>query len=195
MGLIDRDYMHERHRKTQANSAGRLERHRIHQNKWPMMRIACWTFGVCSLIYLGTKYVILPVGTAPFPVSGQVLWYVPQVTGAGAPFSVTAPDRGDDLYAVRVTEVGTGRIVGLVPLRRGETVKVEVPLGQYEMMFASGSRWYGPEKLFGFSGEKKKAVKTFNFYRSGNVINGNSVNLTNRIDGNLQTRPMMPFDK
>ena len=85
--------------------------------------------------------------------------------------------------------------MGVVPLRRGETVKVQVPLGQYEMIFASGSRWYGPEELFGFSGKKKKAVKTFNFYRSGNVISGNAVNLTDRINGNLQTRPVMPFDK
>ena len=195
MGLMDRDYMHERHRKARATSAGRLERNRVNEDKWPMMRVACWTFGVCSLIYLGTKYVFLPAGAAPFPVSGQVLWYVPQGEGAGAPFSVTAPDRGDAFYAVRVTEVGTGRMVGLVPLRRGETVKVKVPLGQYEMTFASGSRWYGPEELFGFSGEKKKAIKTFNFYRSGTETIGHTLDLTSRIDGNLQTRPMLPFDK
>lgn len=160
-----------------------------------MMRIACWTFGICSLIYLGTKHLILPTGAAPFPVSGQILWFIPPAKGAGAPFSVTAPNRGNAFYVVSVNEVSTGRMVGLVPLRRGETVKVEVPLGQYEMTFASGSHWYGPEKLFGFLGEKKKAVKTFNFYRSGNVISGNSVNLTDRIDGNLQTRAVTPFDR
>ena len=74
-------------------------------------------------------------------------------------------------------------------------MKVKVPLGQYEMTFASGSRWYGPEELFGFSGEKKKAIKTFNFYRSGTETIGHTLDLTSRIDGNLQTRPMMPFDK
>ncbi len=194
MGLIDRDYMHERHRKEGAKPGARFERHKA-QDRWLMIRIACWTFAVFSLIYLGTKYVILPAGAIPFPVSGEALWYVPQVEGAGAPFTVTAPDQGDKFYAVRVTEVGTGRMVGLVPLRRGETVKVQVPLGQYEMIFASGSRWYGPEELFGFSGDKKKAVKTFNFYRSGNVISGNSVNLTDRINGNLQIRSVMPFEK
>ena len=195
MGLIDRDYMHERHRKAGKSSDSRFQRARTHQVKWSMMRITFWTLAVCSLIFLVTKYVILPAGSITFPVSGQVLWFVPQIEGAGAPFTVTAPDRGDKFYAVRVTEVGTMRTVGIVPLRKGETVTVQIPLGQYEMIFASGSLWYGPEKLFGFSGKKKKAVKTFNFYRSGNVINGNSVNLTDRINGNLQTRPVMPFDK
>jgi len=195
MGLIDRDYMHERRRKAGAGSDTRYERPRGHQVKWPAIRIACWTFAVCSLLYVSSKYLIFPAGAIPFPASGQVHWYVPQVDGVGAPFTVTAPDQGDNFYAVRVTDVGTGRMVGVVPLRRGETVKVQVPLGQYEMIFASGSRWYGPEELFGFLGKKKKAVKTFNFYRSGNVINGNAVNLTDRINGNLQTRPVMPFDK
>lgn len=195
MGLIDRDYMHERHRKAGKSSDSRSHRAAAHKAKWSMMRITFWTLAVCSLIFLATKYAILPVGSLPFPVSGQALWFVPQVEGAGAPFTVTAPDRGDKFYVVQITETGTMRMVGLVPLRSGETVTVQVPLGQYEMIFASGSSWYGPEKLFGFSGKKKKAVKTFNFYRSGNVINGNSVNLTDRINGNLQTRPVTPFDK
>ena len=195
MGLIDRDYMHERHQKTRANSVTRFERRRVHQTRWPMMRIACWTFAFCSLIYLGTKYVVLPAGALSFPISGHVLWYVPQAEGASASLTVTAPDRGDNFYVVRLTEVGTGRIVGIVPLRKGETVKVQVPLGQYEMIFASGSRWYGPEELFGFLGEKKKAVKTFSFYRSGNVTNGHFINLTNTLNGNLQTRSVTPFDK
>ena len=195
MGLIDRDYMHERHRKAQAKPGVRLERHQVQQDNWPMMRITRWTFAICALIFLCTKYVILPKSAMPFPSPGQIIWYVPQVNEEGAPFSVSAPNQGDALYAVRVAELSTGRVVAIVPLRRGETVKAQVPLGQYEMTFASGSSWYGPERLFGFFGEKKKAVKTFDFYRSGNVTTGISVDLTNRLDGNLQTRPVMPFDK
>ena len=195
MGLIDRDYMHERNRRPAKAFGTQSQQHRAHQVKRPMLRIALWTLAVCALIFLGIKYAVLPAGSLPFPASGQVLWFVPQADGAAAPFGVTAPDRGDLFYAVRVTEVGTMRMVGVVPLRRGETVTVQVPLGQYEMVFASGSHWHGPEKLFGFSGKKKKAVKTFNFYRLGNVVNGNAVNLNERLNGNLQTRPVLPFEK
>ena len=194
MGLSDRDYMHERHRKPRGNSTPRSQPYRTPPDTWPMIRIAWWTICVCSLVYLGTKYLILPVGTMPFPGAGHALWFAAH-DSATAPLTVIAPIRGDSLYAVRVQEFGTGRLIVIIPVRKGETVKVQVPLGQYEMVFASGSRWYGPEKLFGFLGEKKKAVKTFDFYRSGNQTTGHTVDLTNRINGNLPTRVMTPLDK
>lgn len=185
MGLMDRDYMHEPRRALPTKPVYR-----------PMTsRIIWWSIGVCALIFIGTKYVLLPAGSMPFPMSGQTLWYVPQKSDQGAPLTISAPSRGAAYYAVRLHEAGSGRLVGLIPLRLGETVKVEVPLGQYEMTFASGTWWYGPDKLFGLTGELKKAIKVFHFYRTNNQIMGHTVDLSNRFDGNLPTRPLTPFDK
>ena len=195
MGLLDRDYMHDRHRKERRNSPPPLRPNRAVSVKSSKKRIVWWALLACSLAYLVFKYLVLPAGAVPFPAPSQALWFVPQDMKTGAPLTVTAPSRGDTFYAVRVQELGTGRVIVVIPLRKGETVKVHVPLGQYEMVFASGSYWHGPEKLFGFSGEKKKAVKTFDFYRSGNQTTGHAIDLTNRIDGNLQTREITPFEK
>ena len=196
MGSMDRDYMHDRHRKPQARATGRLVGSAAKKGHWPMLRITYWTLVVCALIYLGTKYLVHHPSESPlFPASGQVFWYVPHETGVGAPLSVTAPVKGNAFYAVSLAEKTTGRLVGLIPLRKGETVEVQVPLGQYEMTFSSGSSWYGPEKQFGFWGDKKKALKTFDFYQSGNQTVGHTVDLTTRLDGNLKTRDVVPFEK
>ncbi len=195
MGLLDRDYMHERHRQARTKVRPFPSRAAASMDKWPMKRVVLWTVNICLLAYLSIKYLILQAGVVPFPNSGEAIWFAPHEVSAVAPLTVKAPSRGDSFYAVRVQESGSGRLIVLIPLRKGETITVQVPLGQYEMTFASGSRWYGPEKLFGFLGEKKKAVKTFDFYRSGSVTTGNTIDLTNRIDGNLPTRALTPFEK
>jgi hypothetical protein len=160
-----------------------------------MWTVAWWTFGVCAAIYLCVKLLILPARTVPFPSSGQALWYVQVDQKATAPLNISAPISGDKLYAVRVSAADTGQMVALIPLRRGETVKVGMPFGKYEMVFASGARWYGPEELFGFTGKEQKAVKVFHFYRSGNQTTGHTIDLTNRLNGNLPIREVLPFEK
>lgn len=183
MGLTDRDYMHERHR-----SAASV-------NGWSKSRIVWWTIGICAALYLAVKYLVVPAGGLPFPPHGQVMWYVSAPDATGAPLTIKAPARGDQLHAVRINEAGTGRLVGLVPLRVGETVSVSVPLGTYEFVFASGRSWHGPEKLFGFTGKKTKTAEPLHFYRTGSQTMGHTIDLTQRVDGNLPTRPLAPFEK
>lgn len=187
MGLIDRDYMHERHRRT--NVQGK------HTSGWSKRKIAWWTLCTCAWIYLGVKYLVLPASGLPFPPQGQVLWYINPPGAGGATLTIKAPARGGELHAVRINEAGTGRLIGLVPLRVGETLSFSVPLGAYEFVFASGKSWQGPEKLFGFTGKKTKTSEPLHFYRTGNQTIGHTIDLTQRVDGNLPTRPLAPFER
>ncbi len=186
MGLIDRDYMHERHRRRHA------QRSSDDRAKW---KIAGWTICSCAAIYLCVKYFVLPASGLPFPPQGQVLWYINPPGSLGATLTIKAPVRGSELHAVRINEAGTGRLIGLVPLRVGETLSLSVPLGAYEFVFASGRSWQGPEKLFGFTGKRTKTAEPLHFYKTGNQTIGHTIDLTQRVDGNLPTRPLAPFEK
>lgn len=189
MGLMDRDYMHERHR------AARKGTHRHPKKDGITWSAIGWTMAVCATVFVVVKYGVLAASAQPFPPSGAVLWYVAVNDGQTAPLTITAPPTGDGLHAVRVDLAEGGPTIALIPLRRGERVKVEIPLGRYEMTFASGERWLGPEDLFGMTGEKRKANKIFHFYRSGNQTMGHQIDLTKRLDGNLTTRPSTFLDR
>lgn len=187
MGLLDREYMHERHRRGDSRIASK--------RSWSKSRVVWCTVSVCAALYLAVKYLVLPASVRPFPPHGQVMWYVNTPDATGAPLTIKAPARGDQLHAVRINEAGTGRLIGLVPLRVGQVVSINVPLGAYEFVFASGQSWQGPEKLFGFTGKKTKTAEPLHFYKTGNQTVGHTIDLTQRVDGNLPTRPLAPFER
>lgn len=189
MGLMDRDYMHERHRSEGRRAIGDASSNGV---TW---RAVGWTITLCAVVYLVVKYGVLALPAQPFPPSGSVFWYTQINEGQTAPLTIAAPQTGDSFHVVRVDQAGGGPTVALIPVRRGHTVKVDVPLGQYEMIFASGERWLGPEELFGITGEKRKAAKVFHFYRNGNEITGHNIDLTKRVGGNLETRPSTFLDR
>ena len=63
------------------------------------------------------------------------------------------------------------------------------------MTLASGKSWQGPEKLFGVTGDVQVAVEPMHFYRTGNQQMGHRIDLAQRIDGNMQTRAVNPWEK
>ena len=133
-------------------------------------------------------------GTLPLPASGWVYWYAPQGSEL-APFGIVAPATGDRMHAVRLSDWNTGKLVAVVTVRRGERAKTSVPLGMYQLTLASGDHWYGPEKLFGFWGNERKATSPMHFYRTPTGTTGIDIDLADRLNGNLQTRPVTPLDR
>ncbi len=81
----------------------------------------------------------------------------------------------------------TGRPALTLFVRGGETEKIKVPLGTYELRYASGDKWYGYEHLFGKNTSYSKADKTFTFQVQDNSVNGYTVTLYRVANGNLRT--------
>ena len=57
------------------------------------------------------------------------------------------------------------------------------------MTIASGKTWQGTETLFGRGGDVREAVAPMQFYKSEGQSHGHRIDLAQRINGNLQTRP------
>ena len=64
-----------------------------------------------------------------------------------APFTVHGIP---DLHClVKLYDFNTQKPVMSVFVHKGSTVKVKIPLGTYELKYATGERWYGYDYLFG----------------------------------------------
>lgn len=124
-----------------------------------------------------------------FPVSGEVWWYTTQ--RGVAPLQIRS-SLGDN-YLVKLDDVITGEPVLTVFIRGGKTEEVEVPLGTYEVKYASGNRWYGSTYLFGPDTQYSKAEQNFTFTSNGSqysgyTYSGYTITLYKVRDGNLRTR-------
>ena len=52
---------------------------------------------------------------------------------------------------MKLEDASTGKNIMTVYVRGGMTEEVKVPIGRLKMKYATGTDWYGPEKLFGRS--------------------------------------------
>jgi hypothetical protein len=102
-----------------------------------------------------------------------------------APFEIKAAQGSH--YLLKLVDAYTYSPVMTVFVRSGTTVEVEVPLGTYEVRYASGETWYGYEYLFGPETSYSKADKTFTFEVVGNQVSGFTITLYKVPHGNLHT--------
>jgi hypothetical protein len=123
------------------------------------------------------------------PYSGSVRTY----TSAEriAPFEIKAAQGSH--YLVRLVDASHAPVL-IVFVRRGTTVNVDVPLGTYEVRYASGESWYGYEYLFGPATAYSKADKTFTFEVVGNQVSGFTITLYKVAGGNLRTSTIKPTE-
>jgi len=97
-------------------------------------------------------------------------------------------------YLVRLEDLASGKNAMEVFVRGGTTVEIEVPLGTYQLKYASGKNWYGTTHLFGPETAYNKADTPFRFYIEGQRISGYTVTLYRVQDGNLRTSQLNPKD-
>jgi hypothetical protein len=109
-----------------------------------------------------------------------------------APFDIRTPSGSN--YFVKLWEPYSHRIVLTAYIEGGRTLSAEVPLGHFEMRYATGSHWYGASNLFGRETAYFKADKTFDFEIQGGEIRGYTVELIKQVGGNLRTRPISESD-
>jgi hypothetical protein len=128
---------------------------------------------------------------APVRILAGETWY----RGSGnreAPFSVEV-GAGED-YFIKVKSASTAKEVLGAYILGGTKFKTKLPLGSYELSYASGDLWYGEEFLFGPNTDYSKADKSFQFTKSGRSINGVSVKLVRVVNGNLKTKNISKDD-
>ncbi|MEK6200792.1 hypothetical protein [Psychrobacter sp. P11G5] len=94
---------------------------------------------------------------------------------------------GSGYYLVKLVTTGTDDIVMTIFIHAGQSLTTEVPLGSYDIKYASGEKWYGYEDLFGAETEYSKANSVFYFQDTGYQISGYNITLYQVTNGNLST--------
>jgi hypothetical protein len=102
--------------------------------------------------------------------------------------------RGSHNYYAKLCDWQTGAPVVTFFIRAGQTIDLEVPLGSYQLKYASGDTWYGENYLFGEATSYAKADERFDFRVIGDQISGYTVELFLQENGNLRTEAIDPED-
>lgn len=109
-----------------------------------------------------------------------------------APFEIQTS--GSGYYLVKLVRTGTDDLLMTIFIHAGQSVTTEVPLGSYDVKYASGETWYGYEDLFGAETEYSKADSIFHFQDTGYQISGYTITLYQVTNGNLSTSEISASD-
>lgn len=107
-----------------------------------------------------------------------------------APFEIKSSYGSD--YVVKLADYLSGQTVMTVFVRGGETVNVHVPLGNFAVKYATGSKWYGYKYLFGPETGYSVANDPFTFRVYGDQVEGFTITLYKVPNGNLRTQKIKP---
>ncbi|NDP46865.1 MAG: hypothetical protein GZ085_00470 [Sulfuriferula multivorans] len=101
-----------------------------------------------------------------------------------APFRIKTTNAGEHYY-VKLTHPGSTVPVVHFFIRSGGTIEADVPLGTYELKYATGKDWSDAESHFGPRTNYWKSGKRVTFSFDGNQYAGNEVQLIMQRTGNL----------
>ena len=106
-----------------------------------------------------------------------------------APFEIRT--RGTSHYLVKLQSQYSSNQAMTIFVQSGRTIDITVPLGRYELRFASGDKWYGYDKLFGPETAYSKGEGVMNFTKQstteGYRVLGHTVTLYAVAGGNYKT--------
>ncbi len=108
----------------------------------------------------------------PMPYSGQEQKFVNDKSIA--PLTIQT-SRGVN-YLVKIVDYYSKSNIMTIFIKGGDTIKTKVPLGIFEIRYASGKQWYGYEHLFGKNTSYAKAEQRFYFSNTGYKITGYTLN-------------------
>lgn len=140
-----------------------------------------------------------PSYTQPAPIFSQPVQALPQTGennasfGTGvAPLNIKTSAGGGYHYFVKIVNIATNQELGSYFIRSGGVLDINVPVGTYEIRYATGKQWYGTSYLFGPETIYSKADSTFNFSFDGYQYSGYTVELIMQQNGNLRTSGIQP---
>lgn len=103
-----------------------------------------------------------------------------------APMKITTPAGGN--YLIKLVKEGTKRVVMSAYIAGGDTQEFKVPLGTYTIYYAEGDVWCGEKAAFGRDNTHlERLVGSFHFTRDAEGYNGFVIELTQRVNGNLNS--------
>ncbi|NMM09749.1 MAG: hypothetical protein HHJ16_05685 [Polaromonas sp.] len=105
---------------------------------------------------------------APFPMTGAVRWFIPApANGVNdmAPLTITGFAEAGRHAVVRLDTWEAHAPVVMIPIRSGETVTLQVPLGCYRISYAPNASW---QDEFRLQGEAREGIEPMEFYRTDN---------------------------
>jgi hypothetical protein len=97
-------------------------------------------------------------------------------------------------YLVKIVDYYSKSNVMTIFIKGGNTIRTKVPLGTFEIRYASGEQWYGYKHLFGNDTSYSKADESFDFRNTGYQITGYTLTLYRVSNGNLRTSHMNPSE-
>jgi hypothetical protein len=121
--------------------------------------------------------------TLPFPNNGQMQVFTDKELLA--PLSIVTSFDKNCFFKFYDTKEN---LIFTLFIRKNSSLNVKVPLGEYNVKYASGDEWYGVDKLFGFTTNIYQFDKKLIFYREGNAINGHTLTLNEVVNGNLSKK-------
>ncbi len=173
-------------------------------------KIKSW-FGIAFLLFIGwaifineTKNKGLPPSantnyTRPAPAFSQPVQPLPQtgdntasLSNGVAPLNIKTSPAGGYHYFVKIVNTATNQEIGSYFIRSGGILDIQVPIGTYEIKYATGKQWYGTTYLFGPETSYSKADSLFTFSFDGYQYSGYTVELIMQQNGNLRTSGIQP---
>lgn len=106
-------------------------------------------------------------------------------TSGVAPLEIKT--RAGNNYYIKVVNIANNHESLTAYIVGGRPFEVEMPLGTYEIRYAAGSTWYGPQHYFGPNTTFSKANELFRFTFDGYRYSGYTVELILQAHGNLRT--------
>lgn len=104
-----------------------------------------------------------------------------------APFRVTT-SAGPDSYFIKLVDTVTGSPIMTIYVHGGATFETNVPVGTYQIRYATGQVWYGLRHLFGPATAYSETIDAVTFSIQGNEAQGNDIELVPQLGGNLATK-------
>jgi len=91
-------------------------------------------------------------------------------------------------YFVKVVDSLTEKLILSAYINGGRPFQVDLPLGSYEIKYASGQQWYGTYYKFGPETSYSKTRGVFRFQSDNYGYSGYTIELIKQRNGNLKTQ-------
>lgn len=124
------------------------------------------------------------------PANGRVIYSPDEDMVA----PLTIHTTGDDYYCFVLTKVGSSKRYMAVFGHGGETVDVNVPIGCYQIFYATGKIWYGLDNLFGPDTQYYHCDGFFAFRDEYDTYKGWELSLYPVTNGNLDSEKISAAD-
>jgi len=97
-------------------------------------------------------------------------------------------------YYIKVVDSITKAEILTAFVRGGQPFETMIPVGSYEIKYATGRAWFGSVLDFGEGASYSRCDDRFDFAKSHNEFNGYAIELILQPHGSLQTDPISPSD-